>query len=417
MPADQYIAPPVETDPDPLAQESFDSLTALVPGWEPAEANLETMVLEETAAMAAEVRDVASQVPTTIFRYMGAALFGVPPIDSAPAYVTSTWTVTDTQGYTIPAETQLTISKTGTELYGFQVLTDVDIPPGATATQPGEVELQALISGIDANGLSGEIETVDSLPWVATITLQNADGSAATSSGGVDAELDQDYLDRLVGQLQLIAPGPVVADDFATLYKSVAGVERALALDGYNPADNSWTNEKMVTLVAVDESGNPASAAAKADGAALFATGGPYEREVNFIVNFADPTYTIVDVTVDVTIVANLQPAAVPGASGPTPAAVVEAVRSELTSYLDPSNWGKSYEREALDSLMLSKDWVLADHVYYLELTTLVNNVEGVARVTSLTFGVSGGALSGADLFLPGAAPLTRPGTITVTSS
>lgn len=408
MALETYIAPVLETDPDDLAQDAFDSLADKQPGWEPAEGNIDTLVLEETSGMAALLRDLASQVPTTIFRYMGASLFGLPPIDASPAYVTSTWVASGTDGYTIPAGTQVTIAKTGTDLYGFEVLTDVDIIPGASQTASGEVEMQAIIPGTSANGLTAEPVLVDpaQMPWLASITLQNPDGTPATTSEGTDAELDSDYLNRLVQELELLTPTPVTPRDFATLYRTLSGVQRVLALDGYNPADSTYNNDKMVTLIAVDSAGEPVAAAIKDEAVAMFAVGGQYEREVNFIVNTDDPTYTTIGVTVNVTHTADY-----------AAATVVSNVEAALANYFDPANWGLRATHEALGVSELSEDWLKQDTIYYLELTTLVNNVEGVDRVTSLTFGVEGMAFATSDLIIPGAAPLTRPGTMTVTTS
>lgn len=118
--ADRYIAPPLETDPDTLAQDAFDNVATFFPGWEPAEANLDTIIIETVSEMAAEIRDLASQVPTAIFRFFGATVLGVPPIDAAPAYVTSTWHAINSLGYTVDAGTQVTVAKTGSERVAFE---------------------------------------------------------------------------------------------------------------------------------------------------------------------------------------------------------------------------------------------------------------------------------------------------------
>jgi uncharacterized phage protein gp47/JayE len=62
-----------------------------------------------------------------------------------------------------------------------------------------------------------------------TVTLD------APTAGGVDAESDADYLDRLHELLTLLAPRPILPNDFAVLARTVAGVGRATAIDLYNP--------------------------------------------------------------------------------------------------------------------------------------------------------------------------------------
>jgi hypothetical protein len=344
--------------------------------------------------MAAELRDLASQVPTAIFRYFGATVLGIPPIDAAPATVPSTWTMVDNAGYTIPAGTQVTIAASGSDLYGFEVITDVVVPPGNLTTAAGEVELQALIAGADANALSAAPQPVDSLAYVASIVLVGA------TADGVDAELDADYLDRLVQELELLTPRPIVADDFATIWRiTTPGVHRSLGLDGYDPVAHTYNNERTVAIVGLDDAGEAVSPALKTAGQALFAVGGPYEREANFIVNTFDPSYTNIDVSTQVVV-----------EDGWDDATVIAAVEAALADYLSPANWGRRSEREALGASLETDSWEDEGTVYYLEVAQVINNVDGVDRIVALT--VDGGI---ADIVLTGPASLTRPGVITVT--
>jgi hypothetical protein len=80
-----YIAPPLVTEPADLADQAFTYLEDQVDGWLPSPGNLETWVLESGSQLAAELMDVASAVPTSIFRYFGSTLLNLPALESVPA--------------------------------------------------------------------------------------------------------------------------------------------------------------------------------------------------------------------------------------------------------------------------------------------------------------------------------------------
>jgi hypothetical protein len=90
---------------------------------------------------------------------------------------------------------------------------------------------------------------------------------------------------------------------------------------------------------------------------------------LNFIVNQMDPVYTTIDASTTFTIFA-----------GYDAADVVARVKTALTNYLSPANWGKPTTGD-------QHDWLNVTVVRYLELATLVNNVEGVDYITALYIG------------------------------
>jgi hypothetical protein len=380
-----YLAVPIETDPDALAQEAFDRLGDLIPGWEPAEGNLDTIMLEVIARMAAETRDVASAVPTAIFRYYGASVMGIQPIDAAPASGSSTWTMIDNQGYTVPAGTAVAIAAAGDQRIAFEVAFDVVVPPGSTATAAGEVPLVARQEGIVGNGLVADPEPVDSLAFVESIALVGATG------GGADAETDSAYLTRLADELRLLAPRPIVPDDFATLAKSIAGVARATAIDGYDPGPPALTDqERTVTVALVDSAGDPVASPIKDAVLALLEA----KREVNFQVFVVDPSYTPIDVDFTAT--------AYPGFD---PADVQAAAIAAVESYLSPATWGAPPFGE-------TPLWINETTVRLSEVSEVLNRVDGLHYVDTLE--LNGSA---ANVALTGPAPLARAGTVSGTVS
>jgi Baseplate J-like protein len=358
-----YIELPITTDPDVLSASAFDELMAAIPGWRPQEGHLEVWLIEVLARMEAETRDVASRIPPTIFRYFGKSLMGIPAIDAARARVETTWGVVNASGYTIPAGTVVSYPVSGDRQVYFEVETEVVIPPGSTVTADGEVVLIALEAGDEANGLTGSsFMLVDALAFVAGIE------SEGVSAGGADAESDEEYLARLRDELKLLTPRPIRPDDFSTLAKRIAGVDRAVTIDGYNPSNGTYNNERMVAVALADEDGNAVLTPVKTAVATYLES----LREVNFVVNVIDPTYT----TIDVTATVKKLPSATTQVVGE---AAVAAVKG---------------------------DWKPV--VRYNELISLLDRVEGVDYVETLQ-------TPGSNVILPGVAALVKAGTVSIT--
>jgi Baseplate J-like protein len=232
----QYLTVPIDVDQQDVLQLAYNYIQTYFPNWAPAEGNLDVAILEAISTDAASLRELASNVPDTIFRWYGATILQIPPIDATPATSTVTFTAVNNAGYTIPAGTQVTIPATGDSIILFETLVDAVINPGST-TVTG-VTIQAVDSGADGTDLgvaAQVISLVDALTFVTSVTLE------ATTSGGQDAEDDETYLDRLVGEMQLLSPRLIIPSDFAQDARNQAAVTRALALDGYNAQHNLLT--------------------------------------------------------------------------------------------------------------------------------------------------------------------------------
>lgn len=381
-----YIDVPVTTDPDGLAELSFDRMQAQIPGWVPAAGNLETILIEAIAQQASVVATLAAAVPTSIFRYFG-GLVGIDPLEATPATVSTTWTMKDTAGYTIPAGMQVGFRIAGDDLVAFTVVSTVVVPSGSGATSAGQVLLEAVNPGASGSGLGGAgstMELLNPLDYVTAITMVDQ------TLGGVDAETDDAYLNRLASELRLLTPRPILPEDFAALSASVAGVARALPLDGYNPVDQTFGNARMVAVALVNESGQPVSTETAQEVAAMLEA----DREVNFVVSAVQPTYTSVDVSFTATV-----------AEGFDPASVQADADNAIANYLNPATWGVP---QAGDPGV----WVNTPTVGLLDMAAVIKNVPGIAHVTSILMAVSGSPLTAADVTLTGAAPLPTPGAI-----
>lgn len=369
-----YIDLPLEpTDWDTMVAEALDYLVANVPGYVPREGHVEVWLIEAILRHVAESKQLTVLVAAEIFSYFGQSLLELPTIEAAPATATSTWTAIDSEGYTVPAGTLVAKRTAGDTLIAFTVDADVVIAPGSATTGAGAVALTAVTDGTEANGLSGDLELIDSLAFVDTVTL------AADTSGGVEAETAADYRDRLVEELRLSSPRPILPADFSVLAKRVAGVARAVTLDGYNPNDATTNNERMVTVALVDEDGANVSAGVKT------AVDDYLEglREVTFVVWVMDPIRTVVNISFTVKAKADAD------------ANAVEAdTEAAVAAYIDPANWGGGDEDPPT--------WRNETTVRYLEVASVINAVDGVDYITALTInGVAANLALGGVISLP----------------
>ena len=391
-----YIKIPLETNQSVLAQDIFDYIQTQAPGWTPSDGNLDVWIIRAIAQLASDNRNVASDVQDDIFRYFGASLMGIQPIDATSAVANTTWTLTDYLGHTIPAGTTVGITDLSGNLQAFQVATDFVVPNGQNATPAGAVVIRAVQEGSDANNLGapGTVVTlIDIIDWVATngVTLTGA------TNGGIDDEDDTTYLNRLVSRLSRLSQRPILPNDFSAMALDAdPAVYRAVSIDNYNPANGTYNNERMVAVASMDSNGAASSAIVKAEIDSYLQA----NREINFIVNVIDPTYTAI--TVVTTVIGE------PG-FGTLLSDIQAAVVATIQQYLNPALWGQD------PTVMQSgagRSWVETPTVYYNEMITVISNVQGVARVVSLT--INGGT---ADVPMTTPAALPQVGTITVNIS
>jgi len=231
------------------------------------------------------------------------------------------------------------------------------------------------------------VDLLDPLDFVTVVTLN------AVTTGGVDAETDDDYLNRLSAELTLLAPRPILPQDFALFTRSIPGAYRAVAIDLYDPGPPVVTpKDRCVTIASADINGNPVSASIKQQIDDLLQS----NRELNFKISEVDPTYTTIAVTYSVKALA-----------GQNLTSVKSDVDTALTNYLNPATWGVV----GTDP----RSWNQTTTVRYLELAQVINQVQTVDYIVSFTFGIQGQALGTADVSLAGVAPLAKVGTLTGT--
>ena len=482
----EYIPPDLDVNVEDIEDEAYAYIQSAFPTWEPRPAQLDAMIIQYFALRAGVVTDQLQTVYASIFKYFGKSLLNLPPNEAVQATVSTTWTAEDSAGHIIPEGSVIALADVNGDLQPFATIQEETIP-AASASLAG-VTVRALTAGELANNLSGTVQVLTALDWLASVSVQGA------SSGGEDAEDDDAYMARLARRISIMAPRPVLADDFALMAMDEPGVYRATASDNteiqtrseinqislsgytggsftvtvdgqttsgiaYNANLATWLStiealstvapgdlvltganpgtvtltwggakanvdivvsvnfsgltgpgsaslvqlqqggsqprydvERAVAVSLLDENGaEPAPAVVAAVDAILQAS-----REQNFIVNIIPPTFTTVNV--DVSVVA------IPGWDHDD---VDAEVTTAIEEYLSPANWGMPFGSDG------EVGWDNVTFVRYLELATLVNNIQGVDYVQTLQLGAP--TLGTSNILLTGIFPLPQAGTVTVT--
>lgn len=391
-----FVELPVEQDPEAMIESGFEDLETALPGWKPNAGNPETWLMRAMVTrLTSPLAILAGDVGAEIFYRFGEDIVKVQPIEAVAATVTSTWKATDTAGYSIEAGTQVSVATSGDESVGFVVTTEVKIAPGSNETAAGAVVLQAVVPGTVGNTRTGTATVVNALPWVSSITL------VGESSGGLDAETPDEYLDRLTDTMTTLAPRPILARDVEILARNVPGVYRAVVMDLYNPATDeaentaTWDSEKAASVAAVDAAGVKISTPVKE----LLDKELQAKREVNFIFTVIDPTSTEIDVTYQVVPLA-----------GYSQAEANASAKAAIEAWLSPAVWGTVSNQ----GIVVPRSWTNQRTLRFQDLVTVINTAVGVDYYTELKFAETGKTLEQKDVNLKGAACLPKAKTIKV---
>src|SRR5690348_4101681 len=103
-----------------MLEEWAAEMEALIEGWDPALAEYETINAQAIIyRLIFPLLQLAANVDAAIFNQWGQQIVNVKPQEATRSTVASTWTVKDTEGYTITAGTQVDIARSGDERIGF----------------------------------------------------------------------------------------------------------------------------------------------------------------------------------------------------------------------------------------------------------------------------------------------------------
>jgi hypothetical protein len=99
-----YIELPLVADPDALTEIGVEYMEGSIDGFELRPGNVETVLLESSSQIGAEIIDQVSLVAPSIFAYIGQSLYGISIQGSVPATATATVTfAADVPAVMLPA--------------------------------------------------------------------------------------------------------------------------------------------------------------------------------------------------------------------------------------------------------------------------------------------------------------------------
>jgi hypothetical protein len=398
----EYVDLDLVVDATELSNVALEYMSDVIPGWTPRPANVITVMLEGNGQMAAEILDQASPIPPAVYATIGETIYGITRQAATPAVATATvvW-AEDTPAVMLDAQSQLIVPNPSGEAVVFLTDADMIAPEGGGTLTVG---VTAEEPGAQGNGSFGEAELVTDVDGIDTVTV-------STATGGADEEDDDAYLDRVTDLLTLLAPRPILPDDFAVLAMQVPGVGRATAIDNYIPgsAENPIGDTDSPEYTGSPQTGVPRAvtvAITGPDGAApdTALKQRVYEtldgqREVNFLTYIIGPTYTTIDIKA--TVVAY---------PGQLPADVQAAAEAAARAWLDPGTWG------TVPGAGQQRAWAQDTKARLYEAVDALSDAQGVFYVESVELRKTGGTYAAADVDLTGAAPLPQAGTIEITA-
>lgn len=221
-----YIFEPVDTDPEVIFQEFQTFMQSIYPNWKPSAAQLDVLMARFFSLKISLTADMVARVTRSIFKWFGANVVSVQPLLATSASVSVIFTAADSVGHTIPSGSDFGLRDSTGDLHIFSLDNDAIIAPSTTAIT---ASASAIEEGVQANNLTGNAEMINQFDWLSSAV------TSGPSSGGVDEEAEDVYLNRLTANLGLMSPRPILAPDFALLARNIPGVWRAIALDNFLP--------------------------------------------------------------------------------------------------------------------------------------------------------------------------------------
>jgi Baseplate J-like protein len=405
-----YVQLALIGDYDTLTEKGMDYMRqSLAPNWVDRPGNPETIMIESSGQIAAEVIDQASLVPPEALSAIGTSIYGIPMGGGTKATANAMITFDPSAPpVMVPMDAEVSVPHpSGSELV---FLTDRDAfgPPGG-----GDIPVQliALEASADYNGCFGTAELIEVTEGVHTVTL------TSVTAGGTNPETAEEYLDRLTDYLTL-PRRPVLPEDHAALALQNPAVGRATAYNLYYPGTTVRDAGRAVGDYDLWTPQPPPAAAqtpvARCTTVAIMGLDGTMpslylmeevwhtlsdNREINFLNFVVSPTMTEVDVK------CNVKPY-----NDTIDEDVIQSVKDTVSSWLNPEEFSQSPG--------VGGTWEAESKVRLYEAVDYINRAAGVWYCENVQLKLhSDSTWQTADITLPGLAPVptSTPDNIFVT--
>ena len=346
------------------------TLQSRIPDWVPSNTNIEVMLMEAMALEVSETVFSVNRLPITMLRAL-LALYEVDQNPGTPPSVELTFTAYDTDGYTIPAGTEVILTLDNDEYISF--FTDAVATIVATTTTIAVTATSTAYTDV-ANGV---VSGTSCLLVNSLIGIDFVETSSVVSGGTIPETVDAWTL-RGTQRLQRLVDTLVIPEHFTSAALEDANVFRANTINNYDPAVGPapGDNPGHVTVVVYGDNAEVSDPNKTALQASLAA-----RANANLNIHVIDPTLTTQAVTATIVVEA-----------GYVAADVIADVEAALTAYLNTNTW----------------PW--EGTIRRFELVTVIDAVAGVSYVDTLT-------VPAADVTLADGATLASVGVLTITEA
>ena len=308
-----------DKSPTDIYEAALAVLQASMPDWTPEATNVEVLLLQALSVEVAEAGYTVNRLPNAMVEVL-LGLFGVTRLPGTAPTVTLQFTVNDTVGYTIPANTQVAMYWPGSEYsYSFYTNTAVAVAAGDLTTTVAATGL-ARTSTLNGTLAGTSCEMMDSVTAVESVV------TTTTVSGGVSPETDSDFYSRGIQVLQRMTQTLVIPSHFTqACLEQTELITRATTIDNYDPGvgPDPGDNPGNIT-VAVYGLGALLTTEQKADLQTYLSD----RASANLDIHVIDPNMETVNVTVTVKKYPQY-----------TDLQVETDVTTILEDYLSPTTW------------------------------------------------------------------------------
>jgi len=320
-------------------------LQSRIPQWVPQSTNQEMLVIEAVALEMQEAVFSLNRLPSTMLRVL-LKMYGVEKYAGNPPQVTVQFTMYDNFGHIVPADTEIAIQLTDGSYLSFYTVDTLSVGSGETS---GTIVARAREYTKKANNIDAgaPFALVDAVVGVESVISIDA------ISDGTEPEDDDAWIARGVQVLRRLVNTLVLPQHFIDAALLLPFVYRANAVDNYDVTAGGTIGgdpgHVTVFVYGIDGPLSPDARVSIRDNLQM-------QAQVNLAIHVANANV----VSANVTATIKVKP-------GYIDVVVKEAVEAALTKYLNTNTW------------------VFGAALRPYEIVSVIDNVEGVDYVDTLT--------------------------------
>lgn len=327
----------VVDDRDP--QATFDAalavLEALAPGARPRNGSVEAILLEAVATANADTIYALNRVITLVVEGI-LGLYGVPRYAGASAAGVVTLTLDGSRTLTVTAGQRLSEPSTGLVLL---VTTTTSVTSATSIALPVHTEEPGGAGNAITVGTA--VDLLDAIPYAVSAAVTTA------LTGGSDAESDAAYIDRVSARLARVTSSLVLPEHFTAYCVEDVRVNRATAIDLYEPGGTVGSDAGHITEYVYGYSAQLSAEIREELRAAMHAISS------SLVTIHVEPASLVTQaVTYEVTALA-----------GYDPGDLETTIDAALTAWMNPNDWAWGEDIRQTDIIALLADVTGVDFV------------------------------------------------------